>query len=58
MNKAEAKRDACFHAALVIDDALAAGWQTDDLYPDPKDHTRFIDALRELTDELKRRGRK
>lgn len=64
MNRREAKRRACHHAALVIEDALGAGWPFNgsedaylDEYGDPTpDGNRVADALADIVEELHRRA--
>lgn len=57
MNKREAKRFACDHAARVISSAVGEGW-----IPVPSEDTtdadeaRIAAALDEIVDELQRRG--
>ncbi len=58
MTRVEAKREACFHAASVLQDALAAGWETDRLFPVPEDDQAFNAVLQEVIQELLRRGEK
>jgi len=56
MNKREAKRAACWHAALVLYSNLAAGWESlYERYPE-EDADRIVDALNEITEELFRRS--
>lgn len=54
MNKREAKRIACRHAALTIENALEGGWESLDRYGDDRD--KVEDALNDLVTELDRRG--
>lgn len=57
MNGREAKREACFRAAMVIENALSDGVEwLGSRYPDEKDQERVADALRDLVKELIRRG--
>ena len=63
MDKRSAKRWACFRAALVLQDALDAGWpfngHTDLTHEDGElnaDGLRVSSVLTELVDELSRRG--
>lgn len=50
MDKRTAKREACFRAAMVIETALAGGWETLDRYGD--DREKVEDALNELMASL------
>jgi hypothetical protein len=54
MSGREAARLAAFHAGLVIESALAGGWETLDRYGD--DRPRVEAALAELCTELERRA--
>lgn len=55
MNRRQAKREACFRAASVVENALSGGWPAEQ-YPDEADLERVVEALNELMDELLRRG--
>jgi hypothetical protein len=55
MSGREAARRAAFHAAAVIESALANGWETLDRYG--ADRPRVQAALNELRAELDRRAR-
>jgi len=56
MNKREAKRAACWHAALVLYSNLEAGWESlYERYPE-QDADRIVDSLNEIADELFRRS--
>ena len=57
LNKREAKEMACTHAALVVESALAAGWDIESWFTNDADVDRFEDALGEVIDELTRRGK-
>jgi hypothetical protein len=58
MTRREAKRDACHSAALILQNSLDVGWQTERKYPDPAEEKRFLAAMAELIEELFRRGKK
>lgn len=57
MNRRDAKREAYFHAAMMLRNILAGGWTASD---DPRytaaDAERIDDALREVVDGLANRG--
>jgi hypothetical protein len=54
VNRRQAKREACFRAALVLEGALAGGWESLDRYGPGR--TKVEDALNELIAELERRA--
>jgi hypothetical protein len=56
LSKRQAKRDACWKGAAILQNVLDAGWETDTWYPDEDDEQRFLAALAELIAELERRG--
>ena len=57
MNKRQFKRQVCFEAALVLQNAIDSGWEYDDGKTEAE-VLRWESGMRELIDELHRRGRK
>ena len=58
MDRATAKREACFHASRVIRSALENGWDLQEVKPEYSDvDVRKVEAgLHEVIVELERRG--
>jgi hypothetical protein len=55
MDQRTAKREACFRAALCLDNMLSTGWEgLDDHYGDDADKVR--EAMTDIVAELTKRG--
>ena len=56
MDRRKAKREACFSAALALDNALAGGWDSLDERYGEEGADKVRDCITELIVELQRRG--
>jgi len=56
MNKREAKKEAYFRAANILDNALGGGWPFGETSLGGEDEQRLADAMMELSWSLRKRG--
>ncbi|TMR88601.1 hypothetical protein [Nonomuraea basaltis] len=56
MDRRTAKREACFRAALALDNALSGGWESLDESYGKEDADKIREAINEIVAELTKRG--